>query len=55
MRRCDLNYRCSFPLKVVDVSYLQECINFEILIGDKTMSHNVASTLKRRRVSTGTR
>ena len=24
------------PLKVTDVSYLQECINFEVKIGDKT-------------------
>ena len=24
------------PLKVIDISYLTECINFEIKIGDKT-------------------
>ena len=28
--------KCSLPLKVTDVSYLQECINFEVKIGDKT-------------------
>ena len=31
-----LYYKCSLPLKVMDVSYLQECINFEVKIGDKT-------------------
>ena len=31
-----LYYKCSLPLKVIDVSYLQECINFEVKIGDKT-------------------
>ena len=29
-------YKCSVPLKVIDVSYLPECISFEIKIGDKT-------------------
>ena len=28
-------YRCSLLLKVIDVSYLQECINFEAKIGGK--------------------
>ena len=27
-----LYYKCSLPLKVIDVSYLQECINFEVKI-----------------------
>ena len=31
-----LYYKCSLPLKVINVSYLQECINFEVKIGDKT-------------------
>ena len=31
-----LSYKCSLPLKVMDVYYLQECINFEAQIGDKT-------------------
>ena len=31
-----LYYKCSLPLKVIDVSYLQECINFKVKIGDKT-------------------
>ena len=31
-----LHYKCSLPLKVIDISYLQECINFEVKIGDKT-------------------
>ena len=31
-----LYYKCSLPLKVIDVSYLQECINFQVKIGDKT-------------------
>ena len=31
-----LYYKCSLPLKVVDVSYLQECINFEVKTGEKT-------------------
>ena len=30
-----LYYKCSLPLKVIDVSYLQECISFEVKIGDK--------------------
>ena len=29
-------YECSLPLKVVEVSYLQKCINFEAKIGDKS-------------------
>ena len=33
-----LYYKCSLPLKVIKVSYLQECINFEVKIGDKTCS-----------------
>ena len=28
--------KCSFPLKVIGISYLQECIAYEIKIGDKT-------------------
>ena len=28
--------KCSLPLKVMEVSYLQECINFEVKIGNKT-------------------
>ena len=31
-----LFYKCSLPLKVIDVSYRNECINFEVKIGDKT-------------------
>ena len=31
-----LYYKCSLPLKVIAVSYLQEHINFEVKIGDKT-------------------
>ena len=31
-----LYYKCSLPLKVIDVSYLQECINFELKINGKT-------------------
>ena len=31
-----LYYKCLLPLKVIDVSYLQECINFEVKIGVKT-------------------
>ena len=31
-----LYHKFSLPLKVIDVSYLQECINFEVKIGDKT-------------------
>ena len=31
-----LYYKCSLPPKVIDVSYLQEFINFEVKIGDKT-------------------
>ena len=31
-----LYYKCSFSMKVIDVSYLQECINFEVKINDKT-------------------
>ena len=33
-----INCKCLLPLKVIDVSYLQECINFEVKIGDKTLS-----------------
>ena len=36
-----LCYKCSLPLKVIYVSYLQECINFQVKIGDKR--HNFAS------------
>ena len=28
-------YRNSHPLKILDIHYLQECINFEIMIGGK--------------------
>ena len=31
-----LDYKCLLPLKVIDVSYLQECINFEVQTGSKT-------------------
>ena len=31
-----LYYKCSLPLKVIEVSYLKECIIFEVKIGDKT-------------------
>ena len=31
-----LYYKCSLPLKVIEVSYLQECINFEVKTGEKT-------------------
>ena len=31
-----LYYKRLLPLKVIDVSYLQEYINFEVKIGDKT-------------------
>ena len=31
-----LYYKCSLILKVIDVTYLQECINFEIKIYVKT-------------------
>ena len=31
-----LYYKCNLPLKVIDVSYPKECINFEVKIGDKT-------------------
>ena len=31
-----LCYKCLLSLKVMGVSYLQECINFEVKIGDKT-------------------
>ena len=31
-----LYYKFSLPLKVIDVSYLQECINFEVKIGGET-------------------
>ena len=31
-----LYYKCSLPLKVIDISYLQEHINFEVKVGDKT-------------------
>ena len=30
-----LYYKCSIPLKVIDVSYLHKCINFEVKIGGK--------------------
>ena len=30
-----LDYKWSLPLKVIEVSYLQESINFEVKIGDK--------------------
>ena len=29
-------YKCSLPLKVTDISYVKECINFEDKTGDKT-------------------
>ena len=29
-------YKCSLPLKVIDISYVNECINFEDKTGDKT-------------------
>ena len=32
---CAFYYKCSLPLKAIDVSYFQECINFEVKIGDK--------------------
>ena len=41
-----LYYKCSLPLKVIDVSYLQECINFEVKIGDKTCNLSVSIKLK---------
>ena len=28
-------YRDSLPLKIIDIQYLQECINFHLIIGDK--------------------
>ena len=31
-----LQSKCSLPLKVIEISYLQDWINFEIKIGDKT-------------------
>ena len=31
-----LYYNCLLHLKVIDVSYLQECINFEAKIANKT-------------------
>ena len=31
-----LYYKCLLPPKVTDVSFLQECINFEVKIADKT-------------------
>ena len=32
--------KCSLPLKVIDVSYLQQCINFEVKIGNKACNFN---------------
>ena len=29
-------YKYSLPLKVIDASYLRECIKFDVEIGDKT-------------------
>ena len=31
-----LYYKCLLHLKVIDVSYFQECINFEVTFGVKT-------------------
>ena len=31
-----LYYKCLLPMKVIDVSYLRECINFEVKINGKT-------------------
>ena len=31
-----LYQKCLLPLKVTDVSYIQECINFDVKIGDET-------------------
>ena len=31
-----LYYKYSLALKVMDVSHLKECVNFEVKIGDKT-------------------
>ena len=28
--------KCSVPLKVIDISYLQNCISFKVEIGDRT-------------------
>ena len=36
LRGVCLYYKCLLSLKVMGVSYLQECINFEVKIGDKT-------------------
>ena len=38
-------YKCSLPLKVIDVSYLQEYINCEVKIGDKTCNLSVSIDL----------
>ena len=32
---CCIYYKNFFPLKLIDMHYLQECINFEIKIGGK--------------------
>ena len=34
-RGASLYYKCSLPVKVIYVSYLQGCIRFEVKIGDK--------------------
>ena len=31
-----LYYKCSLTLKVIEVFYLQECINFEVITGKRT-------------------
>ena len=31
-------YKTSLPLKLLDIKYLQECINFEVIIGDNLCS-----------------
>ena len=34
-------YKSSLPIKVLDINLLQECINFELIIGDKLCSFTV--------------
>ena len=46
--------KCSLALKVIDVSYLQERINFELKIGDKTGNSVAIDLLTKLRTSFGT-
>ena len=44
--RCDhLTIKTLLPLKIIDMQYSQECINFHLIIGDKLCHFNMLTDL----------